>query len=474
MKIKFKNAKHTLIVSDIHLAVAQPENKKKPLWKKFNKKEYFVDEQFADLLHKACANLKKGVELILTGDIFDFDSVLTIPENPEFKISWLEKRRGLNSEEPKSLYKIDQIIKNHPIFMRALYDFIMAGNKAIFIIGNHDIELHWSSVQDHIVQELGLPESYKELIRFCSWFYISNSDTLVEHGNQYDPYCSVLNPINPFSRHMKKAFVRLPFGNLSHRYMINGMGVFNPHVDSTYLLTFWGYVRFYFNTIRTQPLLIFAWFFGAIVTLVISIRDGLAPRIKTPLTIEDQYRDIAENANADPGMVRALRELHAHPVSWNIFRILRVLWLDRAIVFSLIVYVALQVTAFLHILFQISLWWAFPMIVLLMPLFIIYAQKMETVKPASRAAISDKVIKLATQITNVSRLVCGHTHFPEKRMVNGVEYLNAGYWSPSFIDHECKIFDKNRSFVWIKPDSRNRSATVLFWDDCKDKPNPFE
>ena len=170
-------------------------------------------------------------------------------------------------------------------------------------------------------------------MRFCEWFYISNSDTLVEHGNQYDPYCLSANPINPLIKKGKHAYVRIPFGNLAGKFMLNGMGLFNPHADSSYIKSsLWDYLVFYFKYIlRVQPFLLWTWFWSALVTLIYSVGEGLLPAMTDPITLNARVEDIAQRANATPSMVWALKELHAHPAIFNPIKILRELWLDRAI-----------------------------------------------------------------------------------------------------------------------------------------------
>src|SRR5690606_14881208 len=125
-----------------------PVNEKFPLWKKYKTREFFFDDLFAELL-KHLENMAGGeeVELVLNGDIFDFDSVMAIPEDAPFRISWLERRRGLLPEMEKSLFKIDRILDDHPVWVQALRRFVMCGHRVVFVIGNHDLELHWPQVQ---------------------------------------------------------------------------------------------------------------------------------------------------------------------------------------------------------------------------------------------------------------------------------------------------------------------------------------
>ena len=66
MVLPFKKAKHSFILSDLHLTIAEPERKKRPLWKKFNRKDYFSDEHVANLIQKATQNIKKDIARVKT------------------------------------------------------------------------------------------------------------------------------------------------------------------------------------------------------------------------------------------------------------------------------------------------------------------------------------------------------------------------------------------------------------------------
>jgi UDP-2,3-diacylglucosamine pyrophosphatase LpxH len=254
----FSQAVFTAVISDLHLCEAEPPRPGVPLWKKYKTRQFFFDDVFTDFLHQiTLMSLGRPVELVLNGDIFDFDSVMSQPEEPPYRVSWLEKERGLEPEEEKSVFKIDRIIEDHAEWFSALSGFIRRGNRVVFVIGNHDLELHWPRVQERILEALELGPRERESIRFCEWFYISNGDTLIEHGNQYDPYCLCVDPVQPLVRKYNKLVVKLPFGNVACRYMINGMGFFNPHVDSAYIMTLREYLRFFVKYIvRSQPLLI--------------------------------------------------------------------------------------------------------------------------------------------------------------------------------------------------------------------------
>ncbi len=465
METEFTRAKHTLIVSDIHLADAEPPHPKNPLWKRFKRPKHFVDKAFRAFLERMQADIgESGIELVFNGDIFDFDSVMVLPNDPDrtaWKISWLERVRGLNSEEAKSRFKLSIILKDHPVWVATVRNFILKGNRVVFVTGNHDMEMSWPSVRQDFLDKLDLPEFFRDNVRFCEWFYISNKDTLIEHGHQYDAYCLSSNPINPLIKKGSRICVRIPFGNLAGKYMVNGMGLFNPHADSSFIKeTIWEYVVFYFKYIlTTQPFLIWTWFWSAMVTLVYSVGEGLLPPMTDPMTLASRVDDIANRANASPSQVWALKELHVHPAIYNPFKILRELWLDRAILLAIIVFASFNFFSFLRLLVNASPWWFVAAFFFFLPGFIFYARSVQSELAKTQNAAFEHA-PLAARIVQVKRVAQGHVHQERHTWTDGVEYLNTGTWSPAYRDVECTQPYGRKCFVWIKPGNGPTDARV--------------
>lgn len=466
------NQMFTAIISDLHLCEAEPVHPKYPLWKKFKTGQFFFDKQFKIFL-SSIESLSNGnqIELILNGDIFDFDSVTVLPLDPPYRLNWVEITRGLNPEEHKSTFKIQKIITDHPIWFGELSSFIKRGNKVVFVIGNHDLELHFPRVQEKIKEALNLTGEELDRITFSDFFYISNNDTLVEHGNQYDPYCVCQNPISPFIRKFNRIEVRLPFGNLASRYMINSMGFFNPHADSNYIMSASEYWRFFTKyLIRTQPLIIWTWFSSAVLVLTQSFLDRLMPEVKNPLTIEDRVEAIAKRSNATPRMVRELAELRVHPASSNPLQIARELWLDRAFLVGIAFILTYILILQIKILWSVSLFWMFIPLFLFLPFFIFYSksvvpQTMKYKEPRERT------LSIAGQITKVRRVVYGHTHVIRHEWLGEIEHLNPGTWSPAFEDVECTRPVGKKAFVWIYPTAQQfRQAEVFEFQESGIKP----
>lgn len=448
----YRRAVHTAIISDLHLCEAEPVNQRYPLWKKFKTRQFFFDDVFAQfLVHIEEKANNEPVELILNGDIFDFDSVTSQPEAPIFRVHWLEKKRGLFPRPERSRYKIQVILRDHEVFMKALREFIERGNSAIFVVGNHDLELHFDEVKEEIMKNLNLSPAAKTRVRIADWFYISNKDTLIEHGNQYDPYCVCEDPVNPTIKNYNHISMKLPFGNLACRYIVNGMGFFNPHVDSNYIMSLKEYVLIFLRYMaRAQPLLVLTWFWGAIVTLGHSFLDRLASPIRNPLRNEDRIQNIALRANADPRMVRELKELFVAPASSNPFLLMRELWLDRALLIFVIFFLIYEGMSFIRSVYEISFYWAFIPLFLFLPFFLFYSKSVTSLVSGYKEP-DEKILAMASAITKVKRIVFGHTHHARHEMIGAVEHLNSGCWSPAFLDIECTKPVDQKTYIWIAP-----------------------
>lgn len=462
----FETAIHTIVVSDIHLSDAEPPHPGNPLWKRFKRPKLFTDRSFEHWLEALQQEIKEPIELVLNGDILDFDSVMVIPSDSSFHISWLERRRGLFSEEEKSLFKLRVILTDHFVWVRAIRSFLLAGNRLVFVIGNHDMELHWPSLQAEFLNRLDLPEDHRANVRFCEWFYVSNKDTLIEHGNQHDAYCLCSDPVHPLIRKGSHIFVRLPFGNLAGKYIVNGMGFFNPHVETSFIMSLKGYIIFFYRYVmRTQPLILWTWLWGAMTTLLYSVTEGLLPALKDPLTVDSRVEAIAGRSNTTPSVVRTLREVHVHPAIFNPFMIMRELWLDRAFGFALVIFLSFEFFSIINVFIAVSFWFFVIPMTLLMPVFIYYARSVSSdVFKVQKAAID--AIPLLARISGVSRVVFGHTHREIHTNVGGIDTLNTGTWSPAYRDVECTKPVGRKCFAWVKPGpTGSRVADLYEWKD---------
>lgn len=467
-----KDAGHTLVISDLHLTETEEVDPRRPLWMRHKHREHHIDGCVARFLAHQRETLPGEVELILNGDVFDFDAVRAIPEDPPFPVSFLERRRGLAPEEDKSLFRIRVILEDHPVFLQALREWVLAGHRVVFVIGNHDVEMHWPSVQEAIRDALWLPPDRQEAVRFCEWFYISGGDTLVEHGSQYDPYCVCPDPLHPYIVIRGRVRVRVPFGDIAGKVMLNGMGLFNPYVESSFIKTLPEYAVFFFkHVIRVQPLLGWSWLWSAVATLVVSLSEGFRSPLRDPIRLEDREREAAGRANATPALLRALRELAAHPAVFRPWKVLRELWLDRALLLGLLVFASFELVGLLNILGEVPLWWAFALFAALVPPFAFYARSVNSDVTHMLRLIRTR-LPVAMRIAGVHRAVIGHTHLESHTRSEpdadtpATETLNTGTWSPAYEDVEYTRPFGHKCFAWIRPGPEgDRIAALYEWTD---------
>ena len=455
---------YTAIISDLHLTDAEPSRPRHkvrhPLWKKFKTKTFFIDHALVEFVNHIqetaeASEANPRIELILNGDIFDFDSVMALPEKQLYSMSWIETRRGLFPKEDRSVFKVNVILEEHKEFITALSEFVKKGHKLVFIPGNHDVEMHFEKVQKSIINALGLNPLEKQRVKFVSWFYISNDDTLIEHGHQQDPYCMCENPLNPFLVDYNELMIRLPFGNVACRYIMNGMGLFNPHVETNYIMSLSGYLRFFFKYLmRAQPLIMWTWLWGSVATLIHVIADRFSTPFKPSESIEDRVEKEAIKSNTKPRVVRELQELFAIPAVQNPFMIAKELWLDRLFLIMAGLLGALFIVQQLKNIFGISLFWVFLPILFLMPFFLFYARSVSSLVGAYKEP-DEELFAKQSEVTGVSRIVYGHTHIPRHEYYGAVEHLNSGTWSPGFTDVECTVSEERNNFVWITPNAEN-------------------
>jgi len=413
----------------------------------YKRREFFIDDDFARLLTYFDETVEGPVELVLNGDVFDFDNVMQLPKSPPTRIDWLARLRGLSSEEWMSNFKIECIIRDHPTWFAALAAFINNGNRVVFVIGNHDLELNWPSVQAKVRSAIGSDD--ETVLRFCQWFYLSGGDTFISHGHQYDPNCAVPDPIDPLIEVNGHPRMRLPFGDNSARYMLNGMGFFNPHATENFIMTGWQYVRFFLRyALIAQPLLIWTWFWGAAVTLAITMRDHIHAPMRDPLLVEEKVAAIARRSNTTPAIVRRLRALDVAPASSRPWLLLRELWLDRGLFLLGILFAAWQLILHINIAVPISPWWVLAAIFFLLPPWFLYSSKVKS-SVFAKPLLDERQAQIIADITGAERVVFGHTHAPQSISVGPVHQLNAGFWSPAFSEPECINRIGTQSFVWI-------------------------
>jgi UDP-2,3-diacylglucosamine pyrophosphatase LpxH len=149
-------------------------------------------------------------ELVMNGDVVDFLQIAPFEPGP-----WRQ-----------AVGKLTKVFAAHRQTFDELARFVVAGNRLVVLVGNHDIELMFREVQATFIDGLGLPADARDRVhfpndapldprRFRGWtagpFVYSLPGVHIEHGNQLDP----LNYFDHerFYEDEATGMLRLPWGS---------------------------------------------------------------------------------------------------------------------------------------------------------------------------------------------------------------------------------------------------------------------
>ena len=166
--------KTILVISDVHLGAGEYVGEVRNILEDFHYDEELVE--FLEYFTKG-EYAGKEVELIINGDFFDLLAVPFVKYyDDEF---W---------SEDATKEKMALIIEAHPEVMDALGEFLKdKSNKITFIIGNHDAELIFDSLQEMVLQRI--PEDVRERFSFYNnptGEYRPADKVLIKHGHEYE------------------------------------------------------------------------------------------------------------------------------------------------------------------------------------------------------------------------------------------------------------------------------------------------
>ncbi len=429
--------RHTVILSDIHLWEAVTGD---DLWMRYRQRRFFPDEAFAALVARLTADVSDGdFELVLNGDIFDFD----VPRP--------DGRDDTPHVEADAARRVDRILDDHPAFVDALAGLLARNHRVVFVSGNHDVQLVFPSVRARIVARLdeaaarraGLREvgrravvSARGAVIFRAWFHRTRDGVHVEHGHQYDPYCATRYPQAPFAP--GTATLQPTLSSLSMRHLAGRFGYFNPNADGTFILTLPGYLshwaRYYLFSRRS---LVLAWLVGTLRVVAGLLRAQ--PREEVERALGNLLRTARETG-------ASLEALSAHGALFarqEFLRAARILWFDKLVLVASLAAVALATLAHR------------PTGVVLGALVACAALVASRVMPDGDlervyVGLLERQREIAS-IHGARAVVFGHTHIARGSWVDGVFVGNSGTWAPMFHDIACtRPVQRGFPFVWLR------------------------
>lgn len=450
-------ARKLLVVSDLHLgrdaaaitggAGARPDDS--------------FDQAFIELLDVYTSAQESKWRLILNGDVLDFVELVITPARLRldplklylsFKASEEEKAYGLGTQAERSTAKLEAILKLHEGLFRRLAHFVREGGELVFIRGNHDAELHWEKVQRalrrrlaswafqgqkmDVDEALDIRNAFQARVQICPWMYYEPGRIYLEHGHQYDVYCSFDTQLYPVSPTNPKR-IDTPIFMFTMRYFANLLADFSPeYVDH------WR-GRDYLDWLKRQGP------GGVLYVLRMGLYTGyralrhafaLASGHRKEFKQEHQKRlgQQAERFGLTEDQVLLADRLHHVPVTRNLSELMRLLFLDRLLLIAVALFFC-----FLVLISVDSVAWELFLIAMIGSAAYQLNRRMVPRRYLLPGPKQAQAARQLAKIFKVPNVVMGHSHvrrvLPLKR---GGYYFNTGSWLPPTDGHAHQRADE--------------------------------
>jgi UDP-2,3-diacylglucosamine pyrophosphatase LpxH len=432
--------RHTVVVSDVHLGEAPPSAAASESdWMFYRQSRFYPDADLRSLVTWIAARLgaADALDFVLDGDVFELegprvrDGVDVFDESPR--------------TEEDALDRTKRIVEAHEGFFAALASLVDLGHRVVFVAGNHDAQLTFAGVQalvrSAVAERAAEASTALERVRVEPWFYQTRDGLHVEHGHQYDTYCSFRDPLRPLDESGRVVFPTL--GSLAFRRVMSRMGHMNAYDERSYMLSFGRYlrhwVRYYLFTRRSMALVFLK---GAIQV----VRELLRSRPSLPIlaVVREQARlarkAYAETLEVDAEALEAHARLFAPPADEQPYRVVQEFHLDNMVLGA--VGLAGIITAAFK-----------PRLGLAMAMGALAAGIMqELLRPRKGTQYEQKRVDRAarevSRIYGAKAVVFGHTHVPHAEVEDGVFFANTGAWAPQGEGSEPA--PEGRPVVWLR------------------------
>lgn len=213
--------KFKVIISDCHLSAGLNfESSRNP------HEDFYFDDEMVEFLKYFSTGSYGGdieVELIINGDFLDF---LNVPFQGQFEEVITEQF---------ALYKLETIMRGHPQVMAALKEFTSKPGKTItYNIGNHDADLFFPRVQEHLIRAWSPEGQYpgdKVRIRGDQPGFEIEGGIYVEHGNNFEAV-HLFNYAKPLlTEGLQEPVLNVPWGSIYVLKIINRFKWERDYVD---------------------------------------------------------------------------------------------------------------------------------------------------------------------------------------------------------------------------------------------------
>ena len=373
-------------------------------------------------------------QLVINGDMVDFMSVMILPDGNDADPE--DKLYGLGFGERQSQKKLERVIARHRGVFGCLAEFVKAGNELVIVTGNHDVEWNYPSVQKTLVEWLcglacgvGADEpvraEFARHIQFCPWFYYREGVIYIEHGHQYDEYCSFDYLLHPVAHGGgKKSRIALSVAHMGMRYFANQLPEYNPHTAESW--GFFDYVKWAWAQ-GLRGAIRLSYFYGLLVWRLVELWYTLVDRrvdSERRAVHHQRLRALSQDYKIAEEKVFALDALRREPATRRLGRLLAALFIDRVLLGLAALVLGGICVGELH-------GWprlAAPIGVLIAAAVINQAlNRFRLASPAERLRNAPRFIG---KLIRAPFIVFGHSHEPERIALDGGGvYFNTGTWA---------------------------------------------
>lgn len=460
-----------LIVSDLHLQEAD----KNPSGRLF-----YFDQEFTDFLRyyrRFCEGHRRW-RLIIAGDFIEFYLRIHERPTPEDKLLkgielWpTDLKFFLGAQARKSVWKLDRVVRSHQLLFIALARFILEGNELFILRGNHDLEFFWPEVQTHFrvllaqfhpaeVSYVDMKAIVEDRVHFVPWFYFDRDLLYVEHGNQYDAYCSNAHNLFPVVPH-KPQSLELAMSAFVLRYFHARIEHMEPaameNINSV-PTSFWYLVRSNPGQLHGIPVYILE-----MIARTLGKVRRVRPEVERPIReMEAQIReDIKATYGVSEEALQAIERLAHPPVLLSRWKTIKCFSLDLllAVMATVSIGTGLVVTAS-----STSGRWVSAVACGLVIAVLLFLAK-ERFSRFNDHRDLRAIARTIREALGCRYVVFGHSHDPDVHPLSASAdhcYFNVGTWTPK---------SKEGQFVYLVlvREQPGPSARLMRWDRTREQP----
>ncbi|MEN0064093.1 MAG: hypothetical protein AAGA48_18210 [Myxococcota bacterium] len=399
--------------------------------------------------------------LVINGDMLEMVGIVMLPDQAPRVPDDLhphDHRYGLGGREDAAAIKMRAMVEHHSTVFAGLGRFVGAGHALSIVIGNHDIELCWPAVQRVFTE--GVVEGWRhdhpsesgdaiaKAVTFHPWFLYVPGVAWIEHGHQYDPYCSFEHLLEPV---IDEVEVDPNIGGLLLRYLGSQFG---DEVHEVVHRGTFAYLKLWASRGPLHMSKIFVAYFDMCRRLLEHYRLlGPDQVTRHQAKVADRVEDVARAAGLDVGLLYRLSDLWRPPVANQLGRLLRALMCDR---------VALLVaapTVLMATLLVPAASQTLAALVLVPPLGLLIAAAAIAREPTDPRRAMRSQAKTVRKLVGVPFVVMGHSHDPVHLVDDDGAYLNTGTWTPRGDPY------KTFTHVTIRHTAEGPRASLRQWRD---------